>query len=293
MSSVTVAFYFVLCFFCKWTGISLHESRFNGETAPENIITSHAKTQTNSQSQADTYAFAQAARFVGEHSRRIAAISAVLLVPCFWHRRIIATDLGSHLYNAWLTHLIQRGQAPGLWLSGQFTNVLFDYLLSGFGDLFGLRAAEKIVVPLCVLIFFWGLFALVSAATRRAPWFLAPCFALMTYGWTFHMGFFNYYLSLGFAFFGLAILWGGKGWERWAAVALAPLIVGAHPFGLIWLAGAGIYAAIAEILKRRYQIGLFFSGAASIFATHWFSGIATLWRRGPAHFISSTAPTSS
>jgi hypothetical protein len=241
----------------------------------------------NAQVQASTYALPRAAKFVREHWRRMAAISAILLLPCFWHRRIIATDLGSHLYNAWLAHLIERGQAPGLSLSGQWTNVLFDYMLNGFGDLFGLRAAEKIVVPLCVLIFFWGLFALVTAATRRAPWLLAPCLALASYGWTYHMGFFNYYLSLGFAFFGLAILWRGKGWERLAVVALCPLIVIAHPFGLIWLAGAGAYIAIAEILPRRYQVALFAAALASIYGAHWY-----FWHRyivepppGPFYFF--------
>ncbi len=191
-----------------------------------------------------------------------------------------------------VAHLIERGQAPGLWLSGQLTNVLVDYLLNGFGDLFGMRAAEKIVVPLCVLIFFWGLF---RPATRRhgaPPGFMVPCLALVTYGWTFHMGFFNYYVSLGLAFFGVAILWRGKSWELLLVVALAPLIAVAHPFGLIWLAGAGVYVAIAKISSWRYQIGLFLACAASAGA-HWY-----FWHRyiaeaprGPFYFF-STARTS-
>ena len=61
-------------------------------------------------------------------------------------------------YNAWLAQLIQRGQAPGLWLSGQHTNVLFDFLLSGLGSLFGLHARGTDAVSLSILIFFWGAF---------------------------------------------------------------------------------------------------------------------------------------
>jgi hypothetical protein len=237
--------------------------------------------QMDARAQADTYVLPQVAQFVREYWRRLVAISAIILIPCFWHRRIIATDLGSHLYNAWLAHLIERGQAPGLYLSGQWTNVIFDHMLSGVGGLLGMRAAEKIVVPLSVLIFFWGLFALVCAATRRAPWLLTPLLALVAYGWTFHMGFFNYYISLGLAFFGIALFWRGKGWERLLAVALAPLVAVAHPFGVMWLAGAGVYVAAAEVAQRRYQLALFLAGIASIFLAHWY-----FWK----HYIMEPPP---
>jgi hypothetical protein len=209
-------------------------------------------------------ALAQTARFVREQWLKLLAASCLVLAPCFWHREIVADDLGSHLYNAWLVQLIRHGQAPGLWIARQWTNVLFDLLLSGLGSIFGFRVAEKIAVPLAVLIFFWGTFALVSAATRRAPWFLLPCIALATYGWTFHMGFFNYYLSLGLAFFSLAIFWRGRGWERLVGVAMAPLVLVAHPLGFFWLVGAWAYVGIADRAPRRYQFLLFAVGVASI-----------------------------
>ena len=47
---------------------------------------------------------------------RVLLISASLLLPCFWHKRIEAGDLPSHTYNAWLSQLIARGQAPGLYV---------------------------------------------------------------------------------------------------------------------------------------------------------------------------------
>src|SRR5579872_712045 len=102
----------------------------------------------------------------------IVGVSAALLLPIFWHRRIEAGDVASHLYNAWLVQLIQQGKAPGLWIARQWNNVLFDWLLSWFGAAFGLHAAERIAVSLAVLVFFWGAFALIGAATRRAPWTL-------------------------------------------------------------------------------------------------------------------------
>jgi len=211
-----------------------------------------------------------AASFVRAHWRRLASISALALIPCFWHREIEASDLGSHLYDAWLVQLIHRGQVHGLWVDHRWNNVLFDYLLSGFGALFGLHAAERISVALAVLIFFWGAFALVCAATRRAPWYLLPCIAMAAYGWTFHLGLFNYYLALGLSFFGLAILWRGRGRERLIALALAPLIVLAHPLGLFWLAGAALYVLLAERLPRLYQIALLLVAAAALYGIHWY-----------------------
>src|SRR5690348_9619742 len=71
--------------------------------------------------------------FVREHWLRFAAISITVLIPCFWHREIEADDLGSHLYNAWLVQLIHRARLPGVWLVHPWTNVLFDYMLSGLG----------------------------------------------------------------------------------------------------------------------------------------------------------------
>src|SRR5579862_6492911 len=134
-------------------------------------------------------ALACVARFVQEHAFRVILISAGILVPCFWHRHIEAGDLASHTYNAWLAELIAKGQAPGPWIARQWNNVLCDLAMSDLGNLVGLRVAEKIVVASAVLIFFWGAFALMSAATRRVPWFVLPCLAIFTYGWTFEMGF--------------------------------------------------------------------------------------------------------
>jgi len=133
----------------------------------------------------------EAFTFLRVNALRILIVSAAVVIPCFWHRDIVSSDLGSHLYNAWLAQLIRQGRLPGLWIARQYTNVLFDYLLSGFGAAFGLHLGEKLAVSLAVLVFFWGSFALVAAAARRAPWFLAPCIALFAYGWTFHLGLFN------------------------------------------------------------------------------------------------------
>src|SRR5438093_10769106 len=85
--------------------------------------------------------------------------SALVLIPCFWQSRIQAGDLSSHIYNAWLAQLIAAGQAPGLVIARQTTNVLFDLILSGLFAAFGSEAAQRIAAGLSVLVFAWGAFA--------------------------------------------------------------------------------------------------------------------------------------
>jgi hypothetical protein len=168
-------------------------------------------------------------------------ISLLLLIPCLWHAHIEAGDLGSHVYNAWLAELVHQGKAPGVYIAWQFNNVLFDLLLFYSAQLFGLAAAEKIAVSLAVLLFFWGLFALMRAVSCRTPWFLTPCIAMLSYGYIFHMGFMNYYLSLGLASIGLSLVWPARKKGLLAAGVLAPLMLLAHPLGFLWFVGTAAY----------------------------------------------------
>ena len=216
--------------------------------------------------------FSVTSRFIRQHWPLILGISAAALIPCFWHKHIEAGDLGSHIYNAWLAELVQRGQVPGLWIVPQWNNVAFDLLLSAFGKIFSWLWAERLAVAVCVLIFFWGAFAFVSAAARRAPLFLTPVIAIIAYGWTFQQGFINYYLALGLSFFALAMLWRGVGRERVAALVLLPLIYLAHPLGVVWFGGATAYILVSEKLPK-YRIFLFAAAtllvvSASLYAKH-------------------------
>jgi hypothetical protein len=203
-----------------------------------------------------------AASFLQQYWLRLLIISAAVLTPCFWQRRIQAGDLGSHLYNAWLAQLIARGEVPGLYIARQWNNVLFDLLLLHLGNIAGLHAAEKIAVCAAVLIFFWGAFALICALSRQIPWRVLPAVAVFAYGWTFQMGFFNYYLSLGLAFAALALLIRGRGWQRALAALPVPLIWMAHPLGMALLAAVGAYLLIAETLPAQRQ--LYCAAAAAI-----------------------------
>src|SRR5580692_11569680 len=93
---------------------------------------------------------------------KVALISIVLLIPCFWQRHIQAVDLPSHIYNSWLAQQIELGKAPGLAIVPMSTNVLFDIILSRLYETFGAEPAQRIAVSISVLIFFWGAFALIT-----------------------------------------------------------------------------------------------------------------------------------
>ena len=82
--------------------------------------------------------FADALLFLRQHKLRVTVLSALLVIPCFWHRRIEAGDLASHVYNAWLAQLIEKGQAPGLYIVHQWNNVLFDVSLLQTANVVGL-----------------------------------------------------------------------------------------------------------------------------------------------------------
>ena len=190
-------------------------------------------------------------RFAG-----VVVISLLLLVPCFWQKRIQATDLSSHIYNAWLASLTAQGQAPGLYLVRQWNNVAFDLALEWLLTHAGVEAAQRIAVSVAVLIFAWGGIALVTTVAGRNWWFTIPCVAMLAYGFIYHMGFFNFYLSMGICFWYLALFW-RSGWRgRLMATPLLLLAWLAHPLPVVWAIGIAAYIAVAQKLDRFKRIWL-------------------------------------
>ncbi len=202
---------------------------------------------------------------------RTAALSLLVLVPCFWHSRIQAGDLSSHVYNAWLTVQVAQRPVPGLAVVPQYSNVLFDLMLSSGMRLFGADIAQRIAVAVCVLIFFWGSFAFVGATSGRTVWWIAPCLAMLTYGWVFHMGFFNFFLSLGLCLFALSAWLRGSITLRVIGLVLLAIACTAHLLPVVWAVGA----AIAMKLAERYPSVPLPMGIAALLVMHF--GIASLY----------------
>jgi hypothetical protein len=185
---------------------------------------------------------------------RVAVISILVLIPCFWQSRIQAGDLSSHIYNAWLATMIQASPIHGLEITHQWTNILFDLILLSMLKVVETDAAQRIAVSAAVLIFFWGAFTLVSSANRSRPWFVMPFLATLTYGWVFHMGFFNFYLSTGLCLWAVAINW--KPRFRGVITALPLLTLGfmAHALPVLWAVTLIAYLTALHRLAPRKRI---------------------------------------
>jgi len=215
--------------------------------------------------------------------RRAAAYVALALlisIPCFWQPHIQADDLSSHLYNAWLVNQVQAGQLPGLYVVPQFTNVLFDRLLSFLLLKSGsVVFTERVAVLIAVQIFFWGCFAFISAVARRRAWSVTPFLALLTYGAVFRMGFFNFYISIGICAGAIALAWRPRRQRRWLAIPLLGLAYTAHLIPCIWAIGVIGYRFLARHLRPSHRLWLFAAGLLSLACLALFLGrfVASRW----------------
>ena len=187
---------------------------------------------------------------------RIALLSIVVLIPCFWQRRIQAGDLSSHIYNSWLVQQIELGKTPGLVIAPMSTNVLFDLILGGLFRIAGPEPAQRIAVSIAVLIFFWGAFAFISAASGRRPWYLAPCLMMLAYGWVFHIGFFNFYLAIGLSLWALTLSLRPETIAHVGAALLLAVAYTGHVLGPIWAVAVIAYMWAARRLAWRFRFAI-------------------------------------
>jgi hypothetical protein len=215
-------------------------------------------------------------------------LSAVVVAPCFWQPRIQAGDLSSHIYNAWLSQLIESGRLEGLVLTRQATNVLFDLVLAHLFPLFGAEAAQRIAVSASALLFFWGAFQFLTAVAGSRPWHLAPCVAIFAYGWVFHMGFFNFYLSMALCLWALALLRKGTGWRLPAAGGLLLAAATAHLLPVAWSAGLAVYLWMARRVHPRRRAWLTAAGLLLIGGLHAFLASRYVSKWTPRQFASMT-----
>jgi hypothetical protein len=217
-----------------------------------------------------------------------AAASLLLLVPCFWQPRLEGGDLSGHMYNSWMTSLIENGRTVGLTIVHQWTNLLFDLMLSGLFRLLGAEAAQRIAISLVVLTFVWGAFAFVSVVSGRRSWSLMPSIAMLAYGWVFHMGFFNFYFSLGLCFWGMALAWEWKAWRIAAAGSIFLLASVAHALPVVWTLGLLLYVFLARKRSPFARAWLTTGFVLALLGLHAVLGKLMVARWSPAQLTMAT-----
>ncbi|MGA7236626.1 MAG: hypothetical protein WBY44_13150 [Bryobacteraceae bacterium] len=192
--------------------------------------------------------------------------SIVALLPCYWGTHIQAGDLSSHIYNSWLAQLVEAGKLSGLVVTSQATNVLFDLILTGLFRSVGPDLAQRFAVSVAVLIFVWGAFAFASAASGKRAWPVLPCIIMLAYGYVFHMGFFDFYLSLGLCFCGLAMAWNPTAKRLALAAPFFVLAFVAHALAFAWGAAFLAYLVAANYLGPQRRMQLTLAGLAGLIA---------------------------
>jgi hypothetical protein len=212
------------------------------------------------------------------------AISLALLAPCYWQPRVQAGDLSSHIYNAWLAQLIESGRADGLQIVRQTTNVLFDLILSALFRVFGAEGAQRIAVSIAVLTFVWGAFAFINRVADRRSWHLLPCLAMLAYGWVFHMGFFNFYLSMGLSCWAMSLAWGLVPRRVAAAAVLLMVAYVAHALPVVWVLGLLTYAELARRMSPLHRAWLTSGFVFAMGAVHVLLGRSMLTRWSLSQF---------
>jgi len=222
--------------------------------------------------QSHQFALISVMQFLRREGAAALAISALLLIPCFWHTHIQAGDLGSHVYNAWLAQLVERHEVTGLVVVRQWDNVLFDWLVLQLANHLGFLAAERIAVSLGVLLFFWGSFSFLSRVSGRAGWNVAPFLLVLAYGYAFHMGFMNYYFSIGLALMALAASWGGGAGNWFLAVVIAMLALVAHPIGFVLFVCMAVYVAAWRAAPKRLRLILAVVAIGLFAMLRWYFG---------------------
>lgn len=204
-----------------------------------------------------------------QRSLCILALSFLLVIPCFWQSRVQAGDFPTHVYNAWLASRISQGAMPSLWMAPQSDNVLFDIALQWLLQHMSLGQAQVVAVSIAVLIFSWGAIFFISAAGEANWWLIVPSVAMLAYGFIFHMGFFNFYLSMGLCLWYLAIFWRSAWPLRVLGIPLLLLAWTAHPLPVAWTMGTAAYVLISATLRPQRQWMLLLCGVFGVLAVRF------------------------
>jgi hypothetical protein len=181
----------------------------------------------------------------------VAAAAALVTAPALLVSEFPAGDLHSHVYNAWLRILVERGDAPGLWIAPAWTNVLVDPALVALLRVATPGHVETLTLLASAHATLWSSFLFCRALSHRAGWESLPVLAMLALGWNFHMGFSNWSMSAALSLAAGAALLSGMRWAARAALAL-PLLGLAALGSTLPPASVAAMTALAVGVQRRW-----------------------------------------
>jgi hypothetical protein len=215
-------------------------------------------------------------------------LSILLLAPVYWQPRLQAGDISSHIYNSWTSQWIETGRTQGLVNVYQTTNVLFDLMVSALFRLGGAEFAQRVSVSVAVLIFVWGAFRFIAVVSGRRPWHMIASVAMLAYGWVFHMGFFNFYLSMGLCLWALSLAWNSTPRRLALAGPLLVLAYVAHALPVVWAAGLCVYQLVANRLSAHARAYVTAGWFVAMVVVNFVIGKATFTRWTPQQMKMAT-----
>jgi hypothetical protein len=114
---------------------------------------------------------------------------------------------------------------------------------------------------------------------------MLPAIGILAYGWVFHMGLFNFYLSLGFCLWALALAWNPAPRRLVAAAVLLVLAYMAHGLPLAWTVAVLAYAYLARRMDPAVRWRLIAAAFVALFALRFALGSFTQVRWSPAQLL--------
>lgn len=171
-------------------------------------------------------------------------------------------DLHRHVYDAWLGHLVLRGQAPGLWLAPALSNSLVSRALEVLLGCATPRTVERLTLFILAQGFLWASFAYCRALSERPCWEWLLALSMLSIGWTFQTGLVNWFASAAMSLAAGALLLrrGESRRRRYWAVPMFVVAATGNPMPPLWICAS---TALVVLHRRAPRSGKYLLAALS------------------------------
>lgn len=144
-----------------------------------------------------------------------------------------AGDLHTHVYNAWLSVLVARGDVTGLWLESAWTNSVVSRVIAALIEVLPPGVVERVIQFTLAEGFLWSSFRWCRVLSGRDCWEWLPALAMLSIGWTYQTGLVNWFASAGLSLWAFAIALSSRR-TRWMAFPVLVIAAAGNPLPPLW-----------------------------------------------------------